>query len=354
MGSKLNYEVVSRLTSHRLAVITVLLVILALLIPLSVSIGLYDVSFLDLFKFMFGYKLPEDEVVALWLRLRRCLVGVVVGMLLAGGGAIMQAVLRNPLASPFTLGISQAAALGVAVALLTGYVGHASSWLIEFSRPYVIPIFAFVFALIQSILILLLAQRSGLEPRAIILSAIAMAFMYQSILALLQYLVLNELQIATIVFWMFGDLSRPGNTELQVLLISFPVLVLLYMVLHADLDLISIGDDVAVSSGVIPWRTRLVATLISALGAALATSFVGVLAFLCLIAPHIARLIVGSPHRYLIPTSMIVGSILLISADIVSRTVISPLTLPVGIVLSFIGAPLLIILLLRGVKYGHN
>jgi len=354
MDSKLSHKYASYIISHRIVIIIILLVILVILIPLSVSIGLYRVSFLDIFKVLLGYKLPEDEAIALWLRLRRCFVGVIAGILLAGGGAIMQAVLRNPLASPFTLGISQAAALGVAIALLTGYVGRTSAWFIEFTSPYIIPIFAFVFALSQSVLILLLAQRRGLEPYAIILSAIAMAFTYQSILALLQYLVLNELQIATIVFWMFGDLSRPGDTELQVLLLTSPILILLYMLLHADLDLISIDDDIALSSGTVPWKIRLVATIISALGAALATSFIGVLAFLCLVAPHIARLLVGSSHRYLVPASMIIGSILLVIADIISRTIMSPLTIPVGIVLSFIGAPLLIILLLKGTRYGYH
>jgi len=337
---------------RRLLILAVLLTILALLIPLSASIGLYNVSFFDVIKVLLGHKLPGDEAVALWLRLRRSLVGLITGMLLAGGGAIMQAVLRNPLASPFTLGISHAAALGVAVALMTGFAGYTSTWFMEFTAPYIVPFFAFVFALSQSLLILLLAQKGGLEPRAIILSAIAMAFTYQAVLALLQYLVLNELQIATIVFWMFGDLSRACDTELQILSLSLPVLVVMYMLLHADLDLISINDDVALSSGITPWRTRLVAVAVSALGAALATSFVGILAFLCLVAPHIAKLLVGVSHRYLIPTSMVTGSILLIIADIISRTVLSPMTLPVGIVLSFIGAPVLITLLLRGAGHG--
>ncbi|MCD6428704.1 MAG: iron ABC transporter permease [Desulfurococcales archaeon] len=353
MTDKLCRKCVPHTSLRKLLTLVSLLVVLALLIPLSASVGLYGVSFLDAFKVLLGHKLPESEAVALWLRLRRCLVGVITGMLLAGGGAIMQAVLRNPLASPFTLGISHAAALGVAVALMTGSAGCASMWFTEVTSPYVLPIFAFIFALSQSMLVLLLAQKGGLEPRTIILSAIAMAFTYQAILALLQYLVLNELQIATIVFWMFGDLSRAGDTELQILSLAFPPLGATYMLLHADLDLISISDDVALSSGVIPRRVRLVATVVSTLGAALATSFVGILAFLCLIAPHIARLLVGASHRYLIPTAMVVGSILLIVADITSRTVLSPVTLPVGIVLSFIGAPVLIALLVRGGGHGR-
>ena len=340
--------------SRRVLVVTALSAVLAVLIPLSASIGFYAISPVDFLRLLAGQGLPEDKAVALWLRLRRSLVAVATGALLGGGGAVMQAALRNPLASPFTLGISHAAALGVAVYLLLSSTWGSPASALGAVGVYATPVFAFSFAVAQTALVLLLAQKAKLEPRAIVLSAIAIAFTYQAVLALLQYLVLNELQIATIVFWMFGDLSRPGDAELRVLVVLAPAIAVLYIVLHADLDILSMGDDLALSSGVNPGRLRLFATLLSALGAALATSFVGVLAFLCLVAPHIARILVGSAHRYLIPASMLTGPILLILADIASRTVLSPVTLPVGILLSFIGAPLLVLLLLKGGGYGYS
>ncbi|MCC6058601.1 MAG: iron ABC transporter permease, partial [Desulfurococcaceae archaeon] len=118
----------SNIFLRRYIALAVLATILFILIPLASSIGLYRVTFLDIYKMLLGYNLPEDEFIALWIRLRRIFVGAIVGALLGGAGAIAQAVFRNPLASPFTLGISQAAALGVAIALIAGYGGTATQW----------------------------------------------------------------------------------------------------------------------------------------------------------------------------------------------------------------------------------
>jgi len=274
---------------RRSFIIIVLTLGLLFLIPVASSIGLRNVTFLDALKILLGVNSPEVDSITLWLRLRRVLVGVIVGGLLGGSGVIAQAVYRNPLASPFTLGISQAAALGVAVALLFGYAGRFYPFFYSISRPYLLPVMAFVFALLQSMLVLSLAYKAGLSPHALVLSSIALSFLYQSILALLQYLVLNELQVATIVFWTFGDLSRPGDMELLILAIGFIPMLIAYMFIHIDLDLVSLGDDLSLASGINPRRFRLVAMIIASLGTSLATSFVGVLAFLCLLAPHIAN-----------------------------------------------------------------
>ncbi|MEM1831072.1 MAG: iron ABC transporter permease [Desulfurococcaceae archaeon] len=337
---------------RRSFIIIVLTLGLLFLIPVASSIGLRNVTFLDALKILLGVNSPEVDSITLWLRLRRVLVGVIVGGLLGGSGVIAQAVYRNPLASPFTLGISQAAALGVAVALLFGYAGRFYPFFYSISRPYLLPVMAFVFALLQSMLVLSLAYKAGLSPHALVLSSIALSFLYQSILALLQYLVLNELQVATIVFWTFGDLSRPGDMKLLILAIGFIPMLIAYMFIHIDLDLVSLGDDLSLASGINPRRFRLVAMIIASLGTSLATSFVGVLAFLCLLAPHIARGVVGASHKYLLPASILIGSILTVLADTLSRNILYPLTLPVGITLSFMGAPLLIYMLIRGISYG--
>lgn len=340
--------------SHRLLIVVLLALLLLMIIPIASSLGLYKVTWVDAFKLIAGYRIPEDELIVLWIRLRRVLVGVVVGALLSGAGVIAQAVFRNPLASPFTLGIAQAAALGVAIALIIGYAGRATQWFIVMSRPYILPLAAFVLAFAQAMLVLSLAYKAGLSPQALVLSSIALSFIYQALLALVQYFVLNELQIATIVFWTFGDLGRAGDTELMVLAIGFIPIASAYMLINLDLDLVALGDEVAYASGVNTRRFKLAAMALAALGAALATSFVGVLAFLCLLAPHIARAIVGGSHRYLIPASMLLGSILLVLSDTVARVAFLPRVLPVGIVLSFLGAPLLIAMLLRGSRSWHS
>jgi len=275
---------------RRSFIIIVLTLGLLFLIPVASSIGLRNVTFLDALKILLGVNSPEVDSITLWLRLRRVLVGVIVGGLLGGSGVIAQAVYRNPLASPFTLGISQAAALGVAVALLFGYAGRFYPFFYSISRPYLLPVMAFVFCSTSiNACFYPLAYKAGLSPHALVLSSIALSFLYQSILALLQYLVLNELQVATIVFWTFGDLSRPGDMELLILAIGFIPMLIAYMFIHIDLDLVSLGDDLSLASGINPRRFRLVAMIIASLGTSLATSFVGVLAFLCLLAPHIAN-----------------------------------------------------------------
>lgn len=311
--------------------------------------GVIKASFLDVIKLMFNDRSVPPEIEAiLMLRLKKALAAVAVGAILGAGGTSMQAVLRNPMASPFTLGISHAAALGVAVSLLLGVSGTTSYRVITVHSPYLLPLFAFIFSLLQVAVILALSYRAGLTERAIILAAIAISFFYQALLSLFQYLFLNELQVAMVVFWTFGDLGRIDWTGLKITVGAAVLLSIYYMARSFDLDLISLSDDVAHSSGVNPKRLRLEATIMTALGASVATSFAGVLAFLCLVAPHVARLVVGGAHRYLLPASMLTGSLLVLVADTLGRVILSPVVLPVGIVLSLVGAPLLVYLLLRG------
>ncbi|MCC6009939.1 MAG: iron ABC transporter permease [Fervidicoccaceae archaeon] len=338
-----------KLHRQRLLFLLVILVLLFILVPLSVSMGVIKASFLDVIKLMFNDRSVPPEIEAiLMLRLKRALAAVAVGAILGAGGASMQAVLRNPMASPFTLGISHAAALGVAVSLLMGVSGTTSYRVITVHSPYLLPLFAFIFSLIQVAVILALSYRAGLTERAIILAAIAISFFYQALLSFFQYLFLNELQVAMVVFWTFGDLGRIDWTGLKITVGAAVLLSIYYMARSFDLDLISLSDDVAYSSGVNPKRLRLEATIMTALGASVATSFAGVLAFLCLVAPHVARLVVGGAHRYLLPASMLTGSLLVLVADTLGRVILSPVVLPVGIVLSLVGAPLLVYLLLKG------
>ena len=322
--------------------------ILLAIIPFSLSVGSYNATYLDVLKLLTGYgDLPPDTASILLMRFRRILASILIGVILGASGTAMQSVLRNPMASPFTLGISSAAALGVAVVILLGVGGSVRGVFLAYSNPYIIPIFAFAFALIQTFIVLLLAYRAGLSERALVLTAIAMNFFYQALLSLVQYLKLNELQVALIVFWSFGDVSRVGWVELKIIAIAAIALLIYFIARALDFDLMSLGDDVASASGVNPKRVRLEASIAATIGASIVTAFTGVIAFLCLVSPHIARLIVGNNHRYLIPESMIVAAILLIAADSIGRFVLSPVTLPVGITLSLIGSPLLVYLLLR-------
>lgn len=332
-----------------------LIIIAFFLVPLSVALGWYKASLLDILRVLF---MPDNSPLStvVWdLRLRRVLAALVIGAVLAGSGTAIQASLRNPLASPFTFGLSFAASLGVAVALLFLQGGSIQRFQIYFYNPFIVSIFAFIFSLIQVMVILLLAYKAGLGARALVLSAIAISFVYQAILYLLQYLVLNEILTSTVVFWTFGDLGRIGWGELYlVAAVSLAIVIPYFLYRSIDYDLMLSGDELTKSAGISPERIRLETTIIAALGTAMATSFVGIIGFVCLVAPHAARLIVGGGHKYLMPTSMLMGSIILIISDTIGRNIIAPTIIPVGIMTSMVGAPLLVYLLIKGGKYGHG
>lgn len=338
----------------QLALITLIFLTL-FLVPVSVALGWYKASLFDIVRVLI---MPDNSALStvVWdLRLRRVLAAIVIGAILGGSGTAIQASMRNPLASPFTFGLSSAASLGVAVSLLIMHGGEIQRFRIQVYNPFVVSIFAFCFSLIQVTVILLLAYRAGLSSGALVLSAIAVSFAYQAVLYLLQYLYLNEVLVSTVVFWTFGDLGRIAWVEFNLVAVVSLAIVIPYFILRSlDYDLILSGDELAKSAGVNPQRIRLETTIVAALATALATSFVGVIGFVCLIAPHAARLIFGGGHRYLMLASMVMGSLILTLSDTVGRTIIAPTIIPVGIMTSLVGVPLLVYLLLKGGKHGYR
>ena len=332
----------------------ILLIGLALVMTFFVYLkaGYYPTSFNDVINYL-THRLPSDSPlsIVLGLRLKRALVAIIAGMLMGVGGVVLQATMRNPLASPFTLGIPQAAALGVALVLIITSTVTVPSIL---RSPFVLPAFAFLMALIQVFLILLLARALGMSSGALILSAIALSFVYQALLSLSEYLFLNDIQVSIVVFWTFGDLGRASWEDVYIILLTAFVLLPLFFYLSHDLDLIALSDEMAEASGLNTKSFRLITTLMVALGEAVPTSFIGVIPFLGLVAPHLGRLLVGGSHKYLIPTTALISAELLLLADLVGRVAIMPITIPVGIVLSFIGTPVLIFLALVRMSGVHK
>ncbi|RLA84365.1 MAG: iron ABC transporter permease [Deltaproteobacteria bacterium] len=330
---------------------TVLLFVVLLLatVGLSLSLGSYEIRWGELLSFFSG-RLQDLQVkkVLLDMRLKRVLTAVSVGALLGSAGAAMQSALRNPLASPFTLGVQHAAALGAAIALMVLYGGSIGRFSIEVRGPYMVASLAFLGAVLQIFLILVLAYRVGVSVYAVILIAIAMAFLTQALLSLLQYIFLNEIVVAAVVFWTFGDTSRASWGELLWICLAVGGLLVLLLFYSLDLDLLSVSDEVAESSGVKVRRARMAVLVSCALGTALTVSFVGIIGFVGLVAGQMARLIGGWSNRKVIPLSGLIGALTLSVADLLGRTLMSPTTIPVGIMTSLIGAPVLIYLLLGG------
>ena len=277
--------------------------------------------------------------VCVWnLRLPRILLGILAGIGLGLAGAVMQGILRNPLASPYTLGISSGAGFGASLAILAGagFVGG----------KYLIIGNAFVFALLVSFIILALSSRKGATPETMILAGIAMMYLFSAMTTILQYFGEAE-AVKEAVFWMVGDLNRASWPVLTLVAGALACCTPLLMMRSWDLNVMGAGDETAKSLGVNVKRTRIVTMVVSTLLVATIVCFTGTIGFIGLVAPHMTRLAIGGDNRYVLPVSGLLGAVILISADLVARRIIAPVILPVGAVTAFMGAPLFLYLIMR-------
>jgi len=312
----------------------------------ATSLGAADLGFKDvlmaiLCKFLPYFKsIPFHESIVWHLRLPRILMGVVAGAGLAVSGTVMQGVTRNPLVSPFTIGVSSAAAFGASVAIVFG-VGFAGK------GTLLIIANAFIFALICALIVFGLAKLRGASPETLVLAGIALTYLFSALTATLQFFASEE-QLMALVHWTFGTLTGTTWNEVSIvfmmLLTCLPVLILFSWDLNA---MISAGDEVAMSLGVNTTRVRTVSLVISSFITAGIICFTGIIGFVGLVAPHITRFLFGGDHRFLIPASCIMGAILLVAADTIGRMAVSPLIIPIGIVVSFIGVPLFLYLMMK-------
>ncbi len=335
-----------RLIWKRISFGIFLALILISLSAIAMGLGAYQMSFNELLNSI----LNGNPV--LWnIRIPRIVSAIFVGASLAIAGAVMQCILKNPLASPFTLGISQGAAFGAAIAIVYFGAGqmHRVGESLTIFNPYVVPIFAFLGSLISAFVILALAKLRDLTPEAIILAGVAMSALFQAAVMLIQYFA-TDVQVASIVFWTFGDVGRARWIEIYLIVATFAVCFLYFFYRRWDYNSLLAGDETAISLGVNPRKLRLEGMLISSFLTAVCVSFTGIIGFIGLVAPHVVRLVIGGDYRFLIPSSALVGALILLASDTVGRLVISPVIIPVGIITSIIGAPMFIYLLLRGGK----
>ena len=312
----------------------------------SLSHGAYSLSVGEVVDALLGGGTEGARLVVWNIRMPRIVAGLLVGASLAIAGAVMQGFLRNPLATPFTMGVSHGAMFGASLAILLGAGYAESSGRISLDNPYAVVLFAFIGAISATAVILALARLKGLSPEAIILAGVAMSSLFVALTTLVQYFA-DELQLAAMVYWSFGDLGRATWRENGIMLAAFLPIFVYFVVKRWDLNASLMGDDVAKSVGVDVERVRLISTFLAALITAVSVAFVGVIGFVGLIAPHAIRLVAGGDYRFLVPLSALAGALLLVAADTIARLVLSPMILPVGIVTSFLGAPAFIYLLVR-------
>ncbi len=329
-------------------------VFLLAIIVCAVATGSFSLPLARVIKAISG-EAGHSEMVVIWnIRMPRIMAAVLGGWGLGLAGCVMQSLLRNPLVSPFTLGISHGAAFGAAFAIVILHAGIAQTAtlrttatnLITINSTVITTLCAFLGAMMTTVTILLLARVKRLSVQSIILAGIALSSLFVSGTILIQYFA-SEIELASIVFWTFGDVARSNWKEIGITGISTVLVTVFFFIKRWDLNALSSGDDTARSLGVHVNRLRLTGMVLAALVASTVTAFHGVIAFLGLLAPHIARKLTSSNHGLLIPMSCVIGAMLLLVADTVGRCIIGSGTLPVGILTSFMGAPLFLYLIVK-------
>jgi iron complex transport system permease protein len=321
---------------------------LFILVLAAIAIGSSFIPLQEIVAVFFSAGKENASGIIMNIRLPRVLSAVVAGAGLAAAGVVMQSVLRNPLSSPYTMGVSHAAAFGAAFAITVlgaGSLSHLISDAVVVRNPYVVTICAFVGAMLATMGLLLIARYRSSQPEILILVGVALAALFTAGITFLQYFSSAD-QIAAIVFWTFGDVGRATWGDLGLIALVVLPSIMYFLVSRWDYNAIDAGDETAHSLGIHVERVRTVAMLLSSLITAVVVSFLGIIGFIGLVSPHMMRRIIGGDQRYLLPASCLAGAILLLGADMVARIIIAPAVLPVGVLTAFLGAPLFIYLLI--------
>ncbi len=311
----------------------------------SVSLGAVSIPFSEVVEHVVdilvhggpGQADPTEQI--LWLRMVRGIAVIGVGIGLSVAGVVMQALIRNPMVDPYITGISSGAGLGATLAIIVGFSFFQSS-------VFTVPIAAFIGALAAFALTMTLAEAAGGRSINYILGGIIIGIALASITNIL-ITFSTDTQLHTVIFWLFGSFEYVTWTMALLIVIPVMVLSIIIMLYARELNVMMIGDDHAKQLGLnVKLFKRMMAVLVSLI-TAISVAFCGVIAFLGLVVPHSARMIVGGDHRLLLPASMVIGASVLLAADIFARIIIPPLEIPIGAIVSLVGAPFFVYLMIR-------
>lgn len=329
------------------------LLLLFFLLIYSISVGAVRIPPYEVLQTIMGQSVSTKWDLIIWnIRLPQALAAIVAGAGLSVAGVVMQSILRNPIASPFTLGISNAGAFGAAVSVIvlgTGKVQSTVADAVIINNPYLTTMVAFFFCLLATGVILLISGIRGASPEVMVLAGVALSSLFTAGTMFLQYFA-DDTQLAAVVFWTFGDVGRVNWLELEIMTGVVLLAIIFFIANCWNYNAIDAGDETAKGLGVNVERIRLIGMVIAALVSAVIVAFLGVIGFVGLICPHMVRRVIGDDQKYLIPGSTLFGAILLLASDTAARLIISPYVLPVSVLTAFMGAPTFIYLLLRGYK----
>jgi len=320
-----------------LAPVVLILILLNLLVALvTIGVGEYHIPFIDVIKSLLGSGEKNQNFVIHTLRLPRTLVAFLVGVGLAVSGTILQALTRNPLASPGVIGLNSGAGLGAVIVII----------LFPTVTIFIVPFAAFTGALLFGLIVYLLAWKEGSSPLRLVLIGIGISAIGQALILLLQ--THGKIHLVTkATIWLVGSVYARGWEHVWSLLPTILILFFLTLALVRHLNVFQLGDDIARGLGTkIEWQ-RGVLLLISIAFAGFCVAAAGVIAFVGLMAPHIARRLVGSSHGILVIVAALVGGLLVMLSDLIGRTLFAPIEIPCGIVTAIIGSPYLMYLLIR-------
>jgi len=331
-----------RIVRRRLLLMLVLVMAIIASLIIDFIMGPSGLSLGTLWQTLFDAASADAGTrVIVWdIRLPYALMAIAVGMSLGLAGAEMQTILNNPLASPFTLGVSSAAAFGAALAIVLGIgiPGVPDQWFISVN--------AFIFALLAALMLDGITRWTRVASSGVVLFGIALVFTFNALVSLMQFIATED-TLQGLVFWTMGSLARASWVKLGVMLLAFFVLLPWSMMSAWKLTALRLGEDRAISFGIDVRRLRLGTLLRISILSALAVAFVGPIGFIGLVAPHIARLMFGEDHRFYLPASALIGALVLSMASVASKNLVPGVIIPVGIVTSLVGVPFFLSIILR-------
>ena len=326
-------------------IVVSLLFLIIFLLGFSVTLGPIQYTLWEVYSTIFHQFMPNHFAstdlanTIVWnIRLPRALFGIIAGASLAIGGCILQGILKNPLASDYTLGIAHGAGFGAAVAIIFG-----SSFI---KGEYLIVANAFVFSLIPTLFIFGMSRYKRATPETLILSGIAMMYLFSAAITLVQFFGSSD-AVTAIVFWMVGDLGKATWDKLVPMSLMMIFCIPYLITKSFELNVMGAGDESAKSLGVNVERSRAIMMLITSLMISSVVCFTGAIGFVGLVGPHIARMVIGGDNKFLLPAAALFGAILLVGSDIVATQIMAPTILPVGVVTSFLGVPLFVYLIMK-------
>ncbi len=311
---------------------------LAVLLVLLSTIGSVDLSFNEIIKALINDDNKVVTTIVYKMRLPRNILAALVGANLAVAGILLQSVMKNPLADPGITGVSTGASVAAIIILLLAP-----------KYTNILPIVAFVGGAIACILVFLMAYKNGIKPGRIVLAGVAVNTILGGVISFLSTMYSDRIQSA--MLWLNGSLATKTWADVNMLFGYSIVALIVSLLLIRSANVLQLGDEAATNLGFNVNLTRLLISGVAVFLAAISTSVVGVISFVGLIVPHISRMIMGSDHKYTIPFSMVLGSIVLLVADTLGRTIGGAIEIPVGVIMSIVGGPFFLYLLRKRGDY---